>query len=316
MADAVTVRAYLLSLPERVVRSAVGVSAGVVREAGQLALPKAVRRSQLYQNQIEALLRFLIEYVGGVDGVYETDEQLARAYLARRLAGNALEALGIIVFHKSPIFVLAVLADGCGAGRHLIPEISEALKAQGLLDKDTQFTTVEQLLDGLERTSARLIATVSSPPLDVAALRQEWDAIRAEVRSIPAASLPSRDALRAVWTQLQAESARQNRSVFEMSSMLAVDAAGKLPDGLRWLSASARSATARTSRVFAAALLEHYAEALAEVRQVGYGRYAVRQLRPYMRAAARQFSPAQRTVTDRLIDTYRRRRLPPERTGA
>jgi hypothetical protein len=311
MTGDVTVRAYLLSLPERVVRSAVGVGAGVVREAGQLALPKAVRRSQLYQNQVDAILRFLIEYVGGVDGVYHSDEPLAREYLARRIAGNALEVLGIVVFHKSPIWVLAVLADGCGAGRHMIPEIADALKAEGLLDKDTQFTTVEQLLDGLERTSARLIATVSSPPLDVAALRQEWDAIRAEVRSIPTASLPSRDVLRVVWTQLQAESARQNRSVFEMSSVLAIDAAEKLPDGLRWLSASARSATARTGRVFAAALLEHYAQTLAAVRQVGYARYVAAQFRPYVRAAARQFSPAKRTMTDSLIDRYNRRRLPP-----
>jgi hypothetical protein len=274
MTGDVTVRAYLLSLPERVVRSAVGVGAGVVREAGQLALPKAVRRSQLYQNQVDAILRFLIEYVGGVDGVYHSDEPLAREYLARRIAGNALEVLGIVVFHKSPIWV-------------------------------------EQLLDGLERTSARLIATVSSPPLDVAALRQEWDAIRAEVRSIPTASLPSRDVLRVVWTQLQAESARQNRSVFEMSSVLAIDAAEKLPDGLRWLSASARSATARTGRVFAAALLEHYAQTLAAVRQVGYARYVAAQFRPYVRAAARQFSPAKRTMTDSLIDRYNRRRLPP-----
>src|SRR5262245_64476990 len=110
MAGNVTVRAYLLSLPERVVRSAVGVGAGVVREAGQLALPKAVRRSQLYQNQVDAILRFLIEYVGGVDGVYHGDEPLGRDHLARRIAGNALEVLGIVVFRKSTIWVVAVRA--------------------------------------------------------------------------------------------------------------------------------------------------------------------------------------------------------------
>jgi hypothetical protein len=34
-------------------------------------------------------------------------------------------------------------------GRHLIPEIADALKAQDLLEKDAQFTTVDQMLDGL-----------------------------------------------------------------------------------------------------------------------------------------------------------------------
>jgi hypothetical protein len=37
-------------------------------------------------------------------------------------------------------------------GRHLIPEVADALKAQNLLDTDAEFTTVDQILDGLERT--------------------------------------------------------------------------------------------------------------------------------------------------------------------
>jgi hypothetical protein len=68
--------------------------------------------------------------------------------------------------------VLAALADVCGMGRHLIPEISDALKKQGLLETDAQFTTVDEMLDGLEQTSSRLAATINTPPLDVTALRQ------------------------------------------------------------------------------------------------------------------------------------------------
>jgi hypothetical protein len=41
-------RAYLLSLPERVIRSALGLSAGLLREIGELVLPRTVRRGQLY----------------------------------------------------------------------------------------------------------------------------------------------------------------------------------------------------------------------------------------------------------------------------
>ena len=84
--------------------------------------------------------------------------------------GNAVEALGIVAFRASPVWVLAALADVCGLGRHLIPEIAASLKEQGLLDADTDFTSVDQLLDGLERTSARLAQTINTPPLDVAAL--------------------------------------------------------------------------------------------------------------------------------------------------
>lgn len=295
-------KAYLLSLPERLVRSALGLGAGVAREVGEVALPAGVRHTQLYQNVVDTTLRFLIEQVGGVEGAYQHEESLANDFLKRRTAGNAIEALGIVAFRASPVWVLAALSDVCGAGRHLIPEIADALKDQGLLEKDAQFTSVDQMLDGLERTSARLAGTINTPPLDVPSLRQEWRAIREEARSLKPERLPSREALVGLWSQLRTEASRQERSIFETSSMLAVSTIRGLPDGARWLSASAKVGATRTGQIFAAALLDHYRTTLEEVRQVGYGTFASRQLQPYVRAAIGQFSPERRTLTDRLLD--------------
>jgi hypothetical protein len=300
--DTMTIKKYLLSLPERVVRSALGVSAGVIREAGDVVIPGAVRRSQLYQHLVDATLRFVIEQVAGVEGVYPDDEKLAEDFLVRRIAGSAVEALGIVAFRASPVWVLAALADVCGMGRHLIPEIADTLKAQGLLDNGAQFASVDQLLDGLQRTSSRLAASVNTPPLDVAALRQEWQAIRDEARALQPRALPAPETIRDLWMQLKAESARQDKSVFETSSMLAVSAVRALPGGVRWLGASAKVAAGRTGQVYAAAILEHYRLTLSEIRQVGFVRYAARQFRPYVRAALGQFSPRRRTLTERLID--------------
>jgi hypothetical protein len=293
---------YLASLPERVVRSTLGLGAGLAREVTEVVLPTRVRRSQLYQNLVDTTLRFLIEQVGDVEGVYRTREQLPDNFVARRTAGNVIEALGIVAFRASPVWVLAALADVCGMGRDLIPEIAEALKAQGLLDRDASFTSVDQILDGLERTSARLASTINTPPLDVAALREEWRAVREEARRIQPASLPSPQRVVALWTALKDESARQQRSIFETSSVLAMSAVRTLPDRLRWLSSSARVTVARTGQLFAGALLDDYARTLAGIRAVGYVRYTRRQLRPYLRAAAGHFSPKRRTLTDRLLE--------------
>lgn len=300
-----SVKTYLLSLPERLLRSTLGLGAGLAREVGEVALPDGVRQSQLYRNLVDATLRFLIEQVGGVEGVYGVEGTLPAKFLTRRTAGNAVEALGIVAFRASPVWVLSALADVSGMGRYLIPEIADALKAQGLLDKDAQFTTVDQLLDGLERTSSRMAATINTPPLDVAGLRSEWEAIREEARRLPSASLPSLNTLSTMWAQLTAEAARQNRSVFETSSLMAVSAARALPGGVRWLSASARVGATRTGQVFAAALLDHYRQTLGEIQQVGYLAYASRQFRPYIRAAADQFSPKRRTLTQRVLERRR-----------
>jgi hypothetical protein len=294
------VKTYLLSLPERIVRSTLGLGAGAAREVGEVVLPDAVRATQLYKNLVDTTLRFVIEQVGGVEGVYATEDALQENFLARRTAGNAVEILGIVAFRASPVWVLAALSDVCGAGRQLIPEIADSLKEQGLLDRDAQVTSVDQMLNGLERTSSRLASGINTPPLDVAGLRQEWEAIRTEARTIQPGAFPSREALGELWSQLKAESARQDRSVFQTSSLIAVSAV--------------RAGVVRTGEMVGVAMLDHYSRTLAEMRQTGYAAFAARQFGPYVRAAVDQFSPKRRTLTERVLDRFRHVQSPANRS--
>jgi hypothetical protein len=301
-------KTYVLSLPERVIRSALGFGAGLIREVGEVVLPRGVRRTQLFKNLVETTLRYLIERVGGAEAVYPPEQPAPRDFIARRGAGHAIELLGIVAFRVSPVWVLAALADVSGLGRRLIPEITAALKEQHLLDKDAQFVSVDQLLDGLERTSGRLAETLNTPPLDVEGLRREWAAIRAAATGLTATDLPSRKEIRERWEELKQESTRQGRSIFEISSVMAVSAVRILPAKARWLSASARVGATRTGKLVSAAILDHYTQTLHELRAVGYLPYAKRQLSPYVRACVDQFSPQKRTLTQRLLEKASKRR--------
>ena len=296
---------FLLSLPERVLRSTTALAAGLLREIGEVAIPLTVRRSQLYQNLVEATLRFFIEQVGGVEGVYPTEEKLAEDFLMRRTAGNGIELIGILAFRASPVWVLAALADASGGGRYLIREISGALKEEGLLDPNTDFATVDQMLDGLEASAGRIASTINTPPLDVKALRQEWNAIKRDLARISPKNLPSFDTLRDLWTEIGNEARLQNRTVFEMSSVMALSTIVAIPRKARWLSASARLAVGKTSSVVAGVLLDHYRSTLKQIRETGYVRHAVHQFRPYLYGAAMQFSPKRRTLTEQLLQKKR-----------
>jgi len=305
MASTMPLTPFLLSLPERVLRSTTALAAGLLHEIGEVAIPQTVRRSQLYQNLVEASLRFFIEQVGGVEGVYPTEEKLAEDFLMRRTAGNGIELIGILAFRASPVWVLAALADASGGGRYLIREISGALKNEGLLDPNTDFATVDQMLDGLEASAGRIASTINTPPLDIKALRQEWNAIKRDLARIPPKNLPSFDTLRDLWTEIGNEARLQNRTVFEMSSVMALSAIAVIPRKARWLSASARLAVGKTGSLVAGVLLDHYRSTLKQIRETGYVRYAVQQFRPYLYGAAMQFSPKRRTLTEQLLEKKR-----------
>ena len=300
-------RAYLLSLPERVMRSALGLSAGLLREVGEVVLPQAVRRSALYKSLVDATLRYVIEHVGGVEGVYPAEQPQPADFLSRRGAGHAIELLGIVAFRVSPVWVLAALADLSGLGRHLIPEIAEALKAEGLLDEATRFESVDQLLDGLEKTSSHLAQALYAPPLNVAELRQEWRTIRGEARRARPLQLPSASTIGKQWEQLKNESTRQRRSIFETSSVMAVAAVRTLPNKARWLTASTGVGARRAGKLLAADVLDGYSKTLNELREVGYLSYAKRQLSPYLRACLDQFSRQRPTLTQRLLARTRKK---------
>src|SRR5215510_880538 len=226
---------FLLSLPERVLRSATGLAAGLLREIGEVTIPQTVRRGHLYSNLVDATLRFLIEQVGGVRGVYPTEEKLAEDFLVRRTAGSGIEFVGILAFRASPVWVLAALADASGAGRYLIREISDSLKEAKLLEPDKNFSTVDQMLDGLEASASRLANTVNAPPLDVAALRKEWESVRKDLSRIPPSKLPSLDSLREVWKGIKDTARQEDRTVFEISSLMAMSAIAAIPQKTRWI---------------------------------------------------------------------------------
>lgn len=309
--DRERIKTYCLSLPERVVRSVSALAGGLLREAGEVTLPARVRRTRLYFNLVDSTLRFLIEQVGQVEGAYPPESEAIDNFLVRRTAGNVIEVAGIVAFRASPVWVFAALADVSGAGRDLIGDIAQALEKEGLLEPGRKFESVDQLLDGLERTSGRLAASINTPPLDVPALAQEWAKFREEARTLPRASLPSPALLRAQWDGLKREAAAQERSIFQISSVMAMSAVRRLPENALWLSRAAQVSAVRTGQVMAQALLEHYRVTLAEIGETGYLRYWVREFRPYLAGALRQFSPKRSSTTEKLFKWRDSRRKPP-----
>ncbi|MCL4796707.1 MAG: hypothetical protein KJZ84_19240 [Bryobacteraceae bacterium] len=295
---------YLLSLPERVVRSASALTGGLLREIGEAALPAAVRRTRLYQTMVEAVLRFLIEQVGEVEGAFPAEGRLASDFLLRRTAGNGIEMIGLLTFRASPVWVLAAFADLSGAGRHLIREIGESLKAEGLIPAEAQPSTMDQVLDALEVSAGRAAESFNTLPLDIQTLREEWAAIRGPLQTMPR---PGIESLERHWRDLRATATAEQRSVFELSSLMALSVVTRLPGQFVWLGKSTRAAARRASQLLSVNILDHYTQTLQEIRHEGLLPWWTREFRPYLAGAARAFHPGKRTFTDRLL----RRKPPP-----
>jgi hypothetical protein len=114
--------------------------------------------------------------------------------------------------------------------------------------------------------------------------------------------MPGIDRIERLWTGIQDSARQQGRSVFLVSSAIAVSTVAHVPANLLWLSRAARSAARRTGQLVGEAILDHYAEAITEMARTGFVEYWAREFRPYLRAAAAQFAPAHASLTERLFE--------------
>ena len=272
--------AFLVSFPERLVRTVAAALGGVVHETAQLVLPRFVRRSRLYEATAKNLLRVTIELVGGVERPPATDEVEPDAgkLAARKVAGNAVELGSIAAFGFSPLWLLAAASDVSRGTRVYLDAFVVELKEAGVLAPSVELTTVDELLAALEGATGTTARLIDVPPFEVAALRQSLADLRED-----AAGLPTPTELASLYEGLRGLASRERRSVLEVSVGI----------GIAFFN-SAR-------HVGRQHVLDPYTEDLRPVRDEGFGAYAGRVSRPYASAVARHFDPESRTLTERAI---------------
>jgi hypothetical protein len=276
---------FLVSLPERLVRSLVALLGGAVHETASLVLPRLVRRSRLYEATAKNALRIAIELVGGVESSpTATAETLPAGRLAiRKGAGNAVELGTIVAFGFSPLWLLAGASDVLRGTRVYLDELVAELKRAGVVEEEARFETVDDLLGVLEGASGGTARLIDIPPLAVSEVKQTLAELRED-----AGSLPAPDELARLFSGLRNEAARERRSLLEVSTGI----------GLAFV-VSARSVGKRELAV-------PYREDWKPLRDQGFAAYARRVAGPYTRAIAGHFDPGSPSFTERGLTRLRR----------
>jgi hypothetical protein len=292
---------YAASLPERTLRSVSSLTGGMLRELSDLALPEKVRDAALYRVTAGIFLRFLIEQLGGVRGVYSPADPIAHKLVPRYAVGGSIEMAGFLTFSLSPVWVLAALGDATRVGKTLFIEVGNALKAEGLLDASAHPEDIGQLLDGLEETSTHLALTINMPPLNVRGLRREWDQFRANLAKLRGNQLPKDSEVHSAWSNIRSISNQAKRPVFRVSTAMALSALSAVPPSAQWLSRSAVTAARAAGTVVGRPFLNHYAAASKEIASAGFPNYWTRHSRRYLVTAVRHFLPEQRSWTERAL---------------
>ena len=268
---------FVLSLPERLVRTLAALLGGTVHETAQLVLPRLVRRSRFYEATARNALRVVVELVGGVEAP-ATGEPPAGELVKRKAAGNVVELSSIAAFGFSPLWLLAAASDVLRGSRVYLDALVGELKAAGILAEEAEVGSVDELLGVLERGTGRTASLIDVPPVELAELRESLAELRAE-----ADALPSQAELAAAFEGLRRAAERERRPLLEVSAGV----------GLAFLASAQKLGRAH--------VLVPYREDWRPLRREGFAAYAGRVSSPYREAIAGHFDPERPTWTERVL---------------
>ena len=274
---------YLVSVPERILRAVAAALGGTIHETAELVLPRLVRKSRFYEATAKNLLRITVELVGGVEREAEAvageHESSPKKLAVRKAGGNVVELGSILAFGFSPLWLLAGAADVTKGTRVYLDALVSELKDAGVLAREAEFSSVDDLLASLEGASGTTARLIDIPPLEIEGLKRSLADLREDGKG-----LPTPPELAAVYQGLVAEADRERRSLLEVSAGM----------GLAFFN-SAR-------KVGRQHILDPYTEDLRPVRDEGFAAYARRVGRPYAQAVTRHFRPSEATLTERGLE--------------
>jgi hypothetical protein len=290
---------YTLSLPERTVRTTVGLAGGVAKEVAERVVPRTFQSSSTYRILVRNALNFLVEDVGGVASETEAEAAVPRIdnYVARKAVGDFVGMAGIATLRFSPVWILAVVSDVAYGSKAYLKELADELRAQGLIGEDSTIASVDDLLGALGHASGTTATMFDTPPLSVDDLRETTGAIRQAVTSIdPTRVLPQAE-IRRMWEEMRDVAKQEDVGLFQVSSAMTLHALNKVADVGRGTFAGIRIAGHLLNRH----ILGHYTEALHDIRKKGFYATVREESGPYIDAVWNNFSSQKESVTEDVL---------------
>jgi hypothetical protein len=253
-----------------------------VHETAQVVLPRFVRQSRVYEATAKNVLRITIELVGGVEQEAQPDQPSAGKLALRKGAGNVVEFGSIAAFGFSPLWLLAAASDLARGSRVYLAALVDELKDNGVLERDAEIASVDQLLGVLERGAGKSAALIDVPPMELKELRTSIAELAAERKE-----LPGPDDLQALYEGLIRQARAENRSLLAVSSGI----------GLAFVNSA--------QHVGREHVWVPYREDWQPLREEGFAAYARRVAQPYRDAVEGHFDAAKPTLTERLLRRIR-----------
>ena len=312
---------YGISLPERLLRSAVGLTAGTAREIAEFVIPQAFQNSKSYQVAIRNSVNFLLQSVAEVpeesdpgavvpppapaaDAVPGTETDPGR-FVAKKAIANFIDITGLTTLHISPLWILAIVSDvAYGTGTY-VQELAAELQKKGLIDDSSTIHLVDDLLESVRKASGTAATAFDLPPLSIQELKDSITQTRAALNEIDPTQLIPESEIRRLWTDMRGLATSENISLLGVSGALAMQTV----EMIRGVTEGTLASLFVAGRIVNRNIFSHYAAALVAVHRQGVIGTVRNTFEPYAELAWNNFASSRKTWTEQVLHPSMPRRV-------
>ena len=287
---------YGLSIPERTLRSTTAIVGGALRESTELLVPQAFQSSKTYSLFVEQMFDFMTRDVGGVERPQGDNPQI-EDYVARKTVGSFIDLAGLAVLHVSPMTVLALISDVAYGSKTYLQELADELKKNGVIHENSTIDSAADLLDAVSNTTAQGAESFDKPPISVEGLKETIEQTKEIAGSVDLVKVLPQSEVKRLWQDMNDLAKTENVSPMEMSSNMALFAMNKVGS----LGMGALSTIRVAGNMFDRHILDHYGDALTEIREKGFYASLKDTSKPYLSAAWQNFSDDKETITEDVV---------------
>ncbi len=291
---------YTATLPERVVRSSVGLAAGAATEAAVFLVPQAFQSSKTYEIVVRNSLGMLTRDIGGVQKAGEDGQDVVAGQedlMARKAVGNFVDLAGLATLHASPVWMMAIVSDLAYGAGSCVQELAVELQKQGLIDDDATIHNVDDVLTAVKNASGNAASMFDTPPLSVDQLKESLDATRQTLASADIRSILPEAELTKYWNEMKSVADDENVSLLGVSGAVTMGTLNRVKTVGQGTLTGVQVVGGLVSRPF----VDHYSQSLATIRQDGLFVTLKDTSAPYVEAVWNNFSGSQGTWTEELL---------------
>lgn len=291
---------FLLSIPERTIRSLAAVGGGTAVFVSETLIPPTVQNSTLYRVTIGDLQQFLIEQVAQMDDTVLAGvktRQLEQNFMPRRVAGSFVDLAGLVWIRFSPLWIFAIASDATSGSKVFLHRLVDQLKANEVLAEEAEINSLTELLDALHAASDASAQAVNMPPLSNHEIKETANELRENYGRLFANTNNLLPRFESLWSQMEDVSEETGTSTSKVSGMMTLDL-------VEWGKKSVGTVTAvgqTGGELIGEHVLDSYAQTLQNIAKEGLPQYFGRLMTPFAETAVNHFDGKNVTWTERQI---------------